>query len=250
MHLDVLEMHSFYATPLGSVAQHLLTHRIRALWGNARGESLLGTGYAAPFMRPFLGEARRVMLAMPEQQGVIRWPPDGPSRTFLASDTQLPLADASVDKVLAVHSLEVCGAANAMLREIWRVLVPEGRLLLVVPNRRGLWARFDFTPFGQGHPYSRGQLERLLGECLYTPTAWAPALFMPPLSWRAVLKAAVAWERMGLYAWPAFSGVLMVEAQKQLYAPVGGLEARAARVVRAKSQAAAPWQKRDDTGED
>ena len=33
-----------------------------------------------------------------------------------------------------------------LLRELWRVLAPNGRLLLVVPNRRGLWARVDTTP--------------------------------------------------------------------------------------------------------
>ena len=114
------------------------------------------------------------------------------------------------------------------------MLVPEGRLLLVVPNRRGLWARFDTAPFGHGHPFSQGQLERLLEDRLYTPTNWAPALFMPPLGWRTVLKTASAWGRIGARAWPVFSGVLMVETQKQLYAPVGRAEkTRSARVVEA-----------------
>lgn len=220
MHLDVQELYEFYHSGLGQVARRLITHHIRARWPDVRGDSVLGTGFAAPFMRSFLAEAKRVVLAMPEEQGVIRWPHDAPSCTFLASDTQLPLADASINKVLAVHCLEACGEANAMLRELWRVLAPEGRLLLIVPNRRGIWARFDFTPFGQGHPYSRRQLERLLGECLYEPIGWSPGLFMPPLNWHIILKTAVAWERAGLYAWPSFSGVLMVEAQKHLYAPL------------------------------
>ena len=221
MYLDVQELSDFYHSHLGLVARHLLAHRIRALWPDVHHENVLGIGFAAPFMRPFLAEARRVFLAMPEQQGAIRWPHDAPSRTFLTSDMQLPLADASVNKVLAVHCLEGCNAANALLREIWRVLAPEGKLLLIVPNRRGLWARFDTTPLGQGHPYSRGQLGRLLAECLFDIAGWSSGLFMPPLNWRIVLKTAVAVERVGLYAWPGFSGVLMVEAQKQLYAPVG-----------------------------
>jgi alpha-ketoglutarate-dependent 2,4-dichlorophenoxyacetate dioxygenase len=50
--------------------------------------------------------------------------------------------------------------------------MPEGRLLLIVPNRRGIWARLDSTPFGHGRPYSRGQLERLLGDALFTPLEW------------------------------------------------------------------------------
>jgi SAM-dependent methyltransferase len=234
MHLDVLDLNSFYREPLGRVARHLLAHHIRRLWSNTCGQTVLGTGYAVPFLRPFLGEAYRVILAMPEQQGVIRWPVGEPSCTFLVNDSHLPLADASVDKALVVHSLEMSCSPNVMLRELWRVLAPEGRLLLVVPNRRGLWARLDTTPFGHGHPYSHGQLERLLSDCLYTPTSWTSALFLPPLGWRSVLKTAKAWERVGARAWPAFSGVLMVEAQKQLYAPVGGAaKVRSPRVVEA-----------------
>lgn len=220
MHLDVLELYEFYHSGLGQMARRLITHRIRQVWPDVSGDSVLGTGFAAPFMRPLLAEAKRVVLAMPEEQGVIRWPHDAASCTFLTSQTQLPLADASINKVLAVHSLEACGAPNVMLRELWRVLAPEGRLLLIVPNRRGIWARFDTTPFGQGHPYSRRQLKRLLSECLFAPISWAPGLFMPPLNWRIVLKTAMAWERAGHYAWPRFSGVLMVEAQKHLYAPI------------------------------
>jgi SAM-dependent methyltransferase len=220
MHLDVQELYDFYRSLRGQVARRLIAHHIRTFWPDVSRENLLGIGYAVPFVRPFLAEAQRLILAMPEEQGVIRWPHDQSSCTVLTNERQLPLADASMHKVLAVHSLETSNAPNLLLRELWRVLMPEGRLLLIVPNRRGLWARFDTTPFGQGHPYSRRQLEQLLDECMYAPTSYSPGLFMPPMNWRIILKTAVAWERAGLFAWPSFSGVLMVEAQKHLYAPL------------------------------
>src|SRR5947207_8712583 len=53
----------------------------------------------------------------------------------------LPLGDAAVDRVLLVHALEMSRDAEALLREAWRVLAPGGRLLAVIPNRRGIWAR-------------------------------------------------------------------------------------------------------------
>lgn len=220
MRPDVGEIRNFYASELGSVARRLLVHRIRALWPDVRGQTVLGLGFAVPFMRPFLAEADRIIAVMPDDQGAVKWPPDGPSRVLLASETELPLRDASVDRVLAVHSLEMAGSPRPLLREIWRVLAPEGKLLLVVPNRRGLWARFDNTPFGHGRPYSRGQLEHLLGSAMFSPADWSPALFMPPLGWRVVLNTAVGLERAGSYAWPRFCGVLAVEAQKHLYAPI------------------------------
>jgi SAM-dependent methyltransferase len=220
MHVDVEELVEFYHSEPGSVIRRLLTRHIRIFWPNVKNEDVLGIGYTAPFVAPFLSEAQRLILAMPEEQGVIRWPQNRPSCTILSSERHLPLADVSVQKVLVVHCLEASDAPRLALREWWRVLAPEGRLLLVIPNRRGLWARFDTTPFGQGHPYSRRQLKKLLNTCMYQPTKWAPGLFMPPLKWRIVLNTARAWERIGNYAWPRFSGVLIVEAQKHLYAPL------------------------------
>ncbi len=220
MRPDVSELRDFYRGPLGSVARRLLAHRIRSIWPDVTDDALLGVGYAAPFMRQFRQEARRQLLCMPEEQGAVRWPDEGPVCSFLASETQLPLSASSVERVIAVHCLEHCGGARPLLREMWRVLAPEGKLLLVVPNRRSVWAQTDATPFGHGHPYSRGQLERLLSDCLYAPTGWWPTLFMPPMNRKLVLNTAIAWERMGIYAWPAFSGVLIVEAQKQIYAPI------------------------------
>jgi hypothetical protein len=105
-----------------------------------------------------------------------------------------------------------------MLREVWRVLAPSGRLLVVAPNRRGIWARLDRTPFGSGSPYSPGQLTRLLRDNLFTPTHVSQALFVPPSNGRMMLRAASAFESFGTRWFPSFAGVVLVEASKQLYA--------------------------------
>jgi SAM-dependent methyltransferase len=109
----------------------------------------------------------------------------------------LPLPDAAVDRILLVHALEMTHDDPALLREVWRVLAAGGRLLAVVPNRRGVWARMDTTPFGHGRPYSRSQITQLLRETWFTPTAWGEALYVPPIEQRWFLRSAVAWERTG-----------------------------------------------------
>ena len=81
-----------------------------------------------------------------------------PALSALVDELELPLPDAAVDRVLLVHALEMSHDATALLREVWRVLASGGQLLAVVPNRRGLWARMDTTPFGHGRPYSRSQI--------------------------------------------------------------------------------------------
>jgi hypothetical protein len=104
---------------------------------------------------------------------------------------------------------------------MWRVLAPEGRMILVVPNRRGVWARLDNTPFGHGRPYSRRQLDQLLTAAMFTPLDWGGALFFPPLGRQILLRSSTAWERVGAGLSPAFCGVLIVEASKELMAPIG-----------------------------
>jgi SAM-dependent methyltransferase len=222
MQIDVVELRHFYASPLGTVARRMLGHRIRARWRQARGLSVVGLGYALPYLGAFHGEARVVGALMPAAQGALVWPPVGPSRTIMVDEEQMPLPDNSVDRLLVVHCLEAAGGrAPVLLREMWRVLAPEGRLLMIVPNRRGVWARRDVTPFGHGQPYSRAQLERLLRAAMFTPLEWGTALHLPPFDQRMLLRSAVPFERIGSRLWPTFAGVVLVEARKELISPIG-----------------------------
>ena len=84
----------------------------------------------------FREEVERTFAFMPAAQGVVKWPSAAPSLTSLVHETLLPLPDASVDRVLAVHALEMTVHGPDLLREVWRVLASGGKLLLVVPNRR------------------------------------------------------------------------------------------------------------------
>ena len=119
--------------------------------------------------------------------------------------------------MVLVHNLEYAEQVRPLMREVWRVLADSGRLVVVVPNQRGLWARFDWTPFGHGLPYSSSQLSRLLRETLFTPLAIRRAVFMPPLKSNTTLAAASAWENIGRRYFPGFGGVIMSEAVKQIY---------------------------------
>jgi len=221
MHPDVVELRDFYARPLGGMVRRLLAHRIRARWRRTHGATLMGLGFATPYLTTFRAEAARVGALMPASQGAVVWPSTGAVHTVVVDEENLPLPDASVDNLLAVHCLEASEHARALLREIWRVLKPDGRIIIVVPNRRGVWARLDTTPFGHGQPYSPTQLKRLLSEALFTPIDLGAALYLPPIDRPLVLKSAMAMERLGARLWPAFAGVIMVEAKKELMAPIG-----------------------------
>jgi len=218
MNADVVDLRDFYASRLGQVACRMIRRRIRLVWPDIAGVRVLGLGYATPYLRPFLADAERVLAMMPASQGVLPWPGEGPCRVALSEEGELPLADYSIDRVLLVHSIEFSEQLRPLLKEVWRVLAAGGRLLAIVPNRRGIWARIDRTPFGQGHPYTPSQLSHLLREEGFTPERNAAALFVPPTGSRLILRSAPALERLGERWFTTFAGVAMVEATKQIYA--------------------------------
>lgn len=217
MHADIVDIRAFYNSMLGRLAERSIAMAISSVWPPLPDERLVGMGYALPWLDRFGADAERVFAFMPAAQGAVNWPPGGPSSTALVFEEELPLTDSSIDRVLLVHCLEHAENPRESLMEIWRVLAPGGRLVVVVPNRRGVWARFEHTPFGTGQPYSRGQLTALFREANFTPGASAEALLFPPSRHRSVLKLYQLMERLGRRFWPIFAGVIVVEAQKRLY---------------------------------
>ena len=169
MYGDAARLRDFYATPLGQLARRIVARRIRDRWPDVKGMDVIGLGFASPYLRMFHGEARTTAALMPQSQGVVQWPHEGPYRAALMPEIELPLRDNSVERVLVVHGLEHVEARQDYLREIWRVLMPQGRVIVAVPNRRGAWARFESTPFGHGRPYSAGQIEDLLCQAGLEP---------------------------------------------------------------------------------
>ena len=221
MSLDVVDLRSFYASPLGRVAQRFVGAIVRRQWANCSGYAMLGVGYATPYLDSYRQEAERVLAFMPAEQGVVNWPESGLSASALVDATCMPLPEACMDRVLVVHALELSEAPRDLLSEVWRILTPGGRMLVVAPNRRGVWARLESTPFGQGQPYSRGQLRDLLRETLFSPVHETEALYVPPFGRGLFLRTASAFERIGgRFALPG-GGVHVIEATKQVYRPIG-----------------------------
>ncbi len=220
MGIDVIDLRDFYSQRLGIVARQLINRGIRAHWPNAEGQRVLGLGYPTPYLGLFREDSERCIAFMPARQGVLKWPTARPTLATLVDEMSLPLPDSAVDRILLVHALEMSDDPENLLREVWRVLAPSGRMMAVIPNRRGVWTRSDNTPFGHGRPYSRSQIMQLLRQTWFTPTAWGEALFMPPVAGGWLLRWAMAWERLGAALSLPFAGVHIVEATKQVYRPI------------------------------
>ena len=216
MALDVIDLRAFYASPLGGVTRRFVGAALLRAWPDCARQRLLGLGYAIPYLSVLGAGAERVLALMPAAQGVVHWPAGRRSATGLVEPTMLPLPTASIDRALLIHALEETESPEDLLSEAARVLSPGGRLLLVAPNRRGLWARMDGTPFGHGRPFSRSQLQALMRSAGLAPERWSEALYVPPVRRRLVMRSAAVWERLGASLSLPFAGVHLVEATKQV----------------------------------
>jgi SAM-dependent methyltransferase len=236
MSFDSQTLAGFYDSPLGQVTRRLIQRRLKAVWPDLRGLRVLGFGFAVPYMRAYAQEAERVIALTPENHGAACWP-GSRSLSTVAEEDAFPFPDAMFDRVDMIHGLETAEAVRPLMRQIWRVMAPDARLLIVVPNRTSLWAQVDRSPFAQGRPFTRSQLERLLRENMFVPERWDNALLLPPLRSRSLVRSGVGWERTGRTFWPRLAGVHVVEASKSMYAIVPPAKAKRVRPLLAPARA-------------
>jgi SAM-dependent methyltransferase len=207
---------AFYATAQGRLAARLIGARLARIWSPAPGMVVLGIGYPFPYLEALSAPATRCLAVVPRPARIARWPGEALGRVCQAEEDCLPFPDLSVDRVLLVHALEVAQSGSRLLREVWRVLKAEGRVLVVAPNRRGMWAHMETTPFGQGQPYSRGQIDRMLARQLFRLERRDDALYVPPLPARLLPPGARMLEAAGRFLLPEFGGVTITEAAKDV----------------------------------
>jgi SAM-dependent methyltransferase len=217
------QLRDFYKTLGGRIVRRLVREQIARFWSDSNGLRLLGGGYAVPYLKYYAQGSERIVAVMFTGQGVHYWPEDAGNLAALADETDLPFETNSIDRILLIHSLEFTGFLQPAFEELWRVLKSNGRILVVVPNRMGLWARADWTPFGRGTPYSAGQVEDFLRDNRFIPERTERALFVPPFKSETLLRSAALWEKIGRRICPAMGGLIFVEASKQIYAGTGKL---------------------------
>lgn len=216
MAADIQDITAFYATSLGGLTAALLRRELVSFWPDMAGLAVLGIGHAGPCLEPWREKTRCIGLS-PAPIGGARWPAGQRNLACVAETEALPFADLSFDRVLLVHGLEQAENARRTLREVWRVLKDDGKLIVVLPNRRGVWAYAESTPFGHGQPYSERQLSRLLASLFFKVEKQKTALYAPPLDIKLMPRLFWLAERYGPFIAPHFAGLVLAEASKALY---------------------------------
>ncbi len=239
MHISSSDIKDFYNSEIGSIILNIIGRHISGFWQDIHGLRVMGCGYATPYLSFFANKnSERIIAMIPPRQGAYNWGISDNNKknaVFLSSESKMPVESCSIDRVLAVHYLENCDNLQESLTEIWRVLKANGRLLIIVPNRVGIWARTEWTPFGFGRPFSFSQLSNNLKISKFIIEGHKGALFVPPIpNSPIIMKSANLIEKMGGNILPFAAGVHIVEASKQIYATIDSGSSGASVIAKTK----------------
>jgi SAM-dependent methyltransferase len=216
MDSNIIDIRDFYQTPLGGMFRYFLKKSLDKIATPAGARTLI-MGYMAPYGLNTHHTA--AVMGMPARMGGISWCPlnHNDNQSVLLEPESLPFPDQTFDKIYVMHCLEYTQSPEQFLKELWRVLTPEGRIIFIVPNRRGLWARVDNSPLGHGIPYTMTQLKRLLNNNGFVPITKFRAIYFPPIKSRSVFALAHIFEWIGSKSLGKFSGIIGIEATKKVY---------------------------------
>jgi SAM-dependent methyltransferase len=134
---------------------------------------------------------------------------------------QLPIATDSADAVVMPHTLDLARDPPQVLREVERVLIPEGRLVLIGFNPWSLWgvrrwaARRQSPPWGC-HFISYPRLHDWLSLLGFAVERTDVLMFRPPIAHPRVLERFAFLDQRGTRLWPMLAGVYVLQAIKRV----------------------------------
>lgn len=150
----------------------------------------------------------------------------GPRVAVVHDLADMPFASQSLDLIVLAHVLEFSSEPHQVLREVERVLIPEGRLIICGFNPASLWGVRHISGRLSGAPFLP-----LDGELISVPRLkdWLKLLnlevseghfgcYAPPCRTDAWLRRFAMIERAGERWWPYLGAVYMVQAIKRVKA--------------------------------
>ncbi len=140
----------------------------------------------------------------------------------LALPERLPLASDLIDAVVLPHTLDFAENPHQVLREVERVLIPEGRVVIVGFNPWSLWGLWRSMPGAgrklpwRGHFISSARVGDWLSLLGFDLNQTETFLFRPPWKRAWLMRWARLMEKTGARFWPRLAGIYIVVATKRV----------------------------------
>jgi len=218
MSQEILNLLYFYRSVIGKITHETLLKMIHRFWTEPP-KKIIGIGYTDPFLDYFHKHASDCLALTPSFTGAYARTGVESYPTALIQETDLPLKPESHSHILCIHMIEHCAYPDHFLQEAFKALKAEGEMIFVVPNRHGVWARNENTPFGSGQPYTKKQLYKLIQNAGFIITDYQPVLFTRPRALPVTRYYSHIIEKIGSLFFPRYSGLHIIRALKRVYVP-------------------------------
>jgi SAM-dependent methyltransferase len=211
--LKAESLKDFYETETGKLVCQILRNKIFKTWGAHSDEKIMGYGFALPYL-PLFADYNSCVAFCPAAIGGLKI--EGLD-TVIVDENNLPARNDVYDKIICIHGAELSNKLPNLISEFWRILSPNGKLILITANQDSFW-RKSKTPFAGGMSYTKYQLMQVLMHNKFFLQSANRALFFPQFQVKLLGKI---FETLGSVLWNRNGGVNIVTAQKMIFSPRG-----------------------------
>ena len=221
MYQDIIKLEKFYQSELGRAVQDRISSKLKKYIYLHDGEKLGGFGFGEPYL-PHLPKKKVSIFNFFSQQGGIKKNILNEKLfNVLLDGEQLPIEDFFLNHIICIHYLEHSENLKKTLRELWRVLAPEGKIYIILPNKKSSWSFSSQSPFSSGFGFSKNQINQVLEDNFFEIQSIDRLVYFPSWNIRLLLSNRFFLEKIGSYFWRFFNGFYLCVATKRIYANSG-----------------------------
>ena len=209
-------LQDWYRSPLGRKVARAESECVQRLLHQTFGYYLVQLGPTEIFREALDSSRIRHRIMLPPEQ-----PSGQHGMEIIGLESQLPLATDSIDAILLPHTLDFTDDPRAVLLEVERVLIPDGRVIIVGFNAFSAWGLWGVLLNVTGRMPWCGrfrmpsQVEAWLADAGFAIEFCERILFCPPLRSAQGARCAPI-ESLGRRFWPVLSGGYVIRAVKRV----------------------------------
>ncbi len=218
MYQDYNEYEKFYQTNLGKNIKYLISSQLKKYIYLYDGDRVGCFGFSHNYLDNVKSERIEIFNCFSEKIGTKKNFENNRSVNILLEEDKLPIEDLFLNHILSIHYLENSNNLKKTLREFWRVLSPEGKAYLILPNKKSSWSHSSKSPFASGFGFSKKQISRFLEDNFFEIQFIERLVYFPPWDYKLILNNKFFFEKMGSYFWRLLNGVYLCVIKKRIYA--------------------------------
>ncbi len=204
---------AWFECPLGRSLQATEAHHLRNVLSQLYGKIALQLGW--------VGKMDLLDASHAPTQAVLDLRMNSRKPSVCGAASALPFDTKSVDLVLLPHTLDFSSEPHQVLREVHRVLTPEGHIVILGFNPLSLWGLWRLAARRRGIPWcgqfiSLLRLKDWLALLDFELTHGSMLYYRPPLQHEGLRDRLYFLEKIGDRWWPLAAAVYLLVAKKRV----------------------------------